>query len=140
MDTCNLLWRSRAFATADANARACLLPEASIAALRQYAPRIDRDASLAGLFGLSWHPLLGSMARAAFLEMESEMADKDGVGELEVTHEGPVSQRSLVVLANDGGVQVEWKEYRGKVLDWMEERGIGGVKGLIFAALKNAMA
>jgi centromere protein I len=137
MDSCNLLWRSRAFATTDANARACLLPDASIAALRDHSPRVDRDASLAGLFGLPWHPVLGSMARVAFLELESERAE-DGEVELEVRHEGPVSQRSLVVLANEGGVRVEWKEYRGKVLDWLEERGMGGIKGLIFAALKNA--
>lgn len=137
MDTCNLLWRSRAFVSADQNAQACLLPDSSIGALREYVDGVDREANLAGLFGVPWHPSLSSLAHAAFVELEE--ANASAGAERGPMHEGPVSQRSLVVLANEGGVDVSWREYRVKVLEWCEERGLGGIKSLILAVVKNAL-
>jgi centromere protein I len=87
------------------------------------------------MFGLSLHPLLSGISRSSFAELEEAAALSEGP--LEERHSGPVSLRSLVVLSNDGGLDISWEDYRIQVLDWMEKRGLGGVKELMQAIVKN---
>jgi centromere protein I len=134
LDTGNLLWRQRAFAS-DNTARGCLLPAASVDALQAFAAMIDADASLAGLFMLSWHPVLSSLSHAAFVELENQ----NGGPEVSIRHVGPVSERSLVRLGSEGGVVLGWRDVRSWLLRWLREHGLGGVKELIQAAFKNAV-
>jgi centromere protein I len=133
MDTCNLLYRARAFVTTDKNSAGCLCPPTTLDALQLYLPTLDREYSLASMFCCSWHALVSSAAHDAFREMEREAAGED----LDVWHSGPVGQRSLVILANEGGVNVSWKEYRIKVLQWLSERGLGGLEEFLFATIKD---
>jgi centromere protein I len=135
MDTCNLLWRSRALISKDTNSSGCLCPPAVFSELQLYLPAMDRDYSLAGMFGLSLHPLLSGVSRATFVEIEDMAASMSG--QLEERHSGPVSQRSLVLLANEGGVDVSWTDYRVHVLDWLEKRGLVGIKRLMYATMRD---
>jgi len=132
IDTCNLLWRSRAFIL-QPNLVGCMCPRELVRQLQFYLPDVDRDYSAAGIFGVSFHPLLSAFSFAAFKELEKEAAG-DGV---ESTHMGPVSERSLVVLANEGGVQVPYKTYKIRVLKWLAEKGVTGLEEFMFTALKD---
>ena len=135
MDTCNLLWRSRALVSSESNTAGCLCPPIVVSELQLYLPELDRDYSLAAMFGLSMHPLLSAVSRSSFAELE-EVAAHNGEP-LEERHSGPVSLRSLVVLSNDGGLDISWEDYRVQVLDWMEKRGLSGIKLLMQAIVKN---
>jgi centromere protein I len=133
-----LLWRSRAFARSDDGgvARGCLLPAAAAEQLQRWLPRVAPHAAHAALpaaFGLPTHPLLAALARDAFRELERRRVPRPDAVRLE----GPASQRALVVLASDGGVNVEWREYRVWVVEWLARMGLGGIKELIFAAMKD---
>jgi centromere protein I len=149
MDTCNLLWRSRAFggdAGAGAGvARNCLVPAATVAELLRWLPRAGGASSgiahaLPAAFGLPAHPLLAALARDAFRELERRRLPPRAVdpgSDERPRLEGPASQRALVALAAEGGVSVDWREYRVWVVGWLAERGLGGVRELVFAAMKD---
>jgi centromere protein I len=134
MDICNLLWRSRALTTSDANSFGCLCPDDVELELQSYISRVNRDYALPKSFDFSHNPLLSSLSRTAFAENEGAV-----VGEMRSSHAGPVTQQSLVVLGNEGGVVVSWKEYRVFMLRWLEERGVNGFKKLMFATMKDLM-
>ncbi|KAJ9641830.1 hypothetical protein H2199_005043 [Coniosporium tulheliwenetii] len=100
MDVCNLLWRSRALLTSDANAMGCLFPENAKPALQSYLQDIDHEYALASMFGLSHNHLLTAMSISALRTLEDRA---EGLSEeLHVRHAGPATQRSLVVLGNEG--------------------------------------
>jgi len=133
MDICNLLWRSRAFNTTDAHALGCLLPAATLSALTTYAQ--SHSYSLPTLFSLSHNPSLAALSIAAFRDMEDAQAD----GGVTVRHAGPVSQRSLGRLREEGEVRVGWAEYRMGVLRWLAGRGVSGVGELMGVTMKQLM-
>jgi centromere protein I len=135
MDTCNLIYRARAFVSTDQHAAGCLCPKETFDELQFYLPKVDREYALATMFGFSWHPQISSVAREAFRELElAALGQSDNV---QVWHNGPVGQRSLVLLANESGANISWKEYRIKVLQWLGERGLGGIEEFLFATIKD---
>jgi centromere protein I len=136
MDTCNLLWRSRALLTTDANSLGFFCHATVREALNSYMISVDRDYAVAFAFGISHNTLLASLSAAAWRSMEEAMIEKEGYDSNAVNrHKGPVTQRSLAVLGKEGGVDVTWKQYRVQVLKWLEERACGGVKSLMFATM-----
>ncbi|SLM36890.1 Histone-fold [Lasallia pustulata] len=135
MDICNLLWRSRAFNTSDPNALGCLLPASVVPALREYVEALDD--SLPTLFSLSQNSVLSALSIACFRDLE-DAAEERGE-ELRVRHAGPVSQRSLAVLAAEGGVVVDWTVYREEVLRCLDRMGVKGVTELMFCTMKLLM-
>lgn len=135
IDVCNLLWRSRALLTSDANAMGCLFPENAKPALQSHLQDIDHEYALASTFGLSHNHVLAALSISALRGLEDRA---EALGEeLHVRHAGPATQRSLVVLGNEGGLDVSWKQYRVEVLDWLDARGISGIKKLMYATMKN---
>lgn len=148
MDICNLLWRSRAFNATDTNASGCLLPPGLLPALESYtsssppaSPSSSSSSSsaspgcaLSARFSLSHHPVLAGLSIAAFRELEDEHEH-----EIRTRHAGPVGQKSLGALADEGGVRVDWKEYRLRVLGWMADRGVAGVGALMGCTMKGLM-
>jgi centromere protein I len=67
-------------------------------------------------------------------EIAREGYDKNSVR----YHQGPVSGRSLEVLKRKGGVSVNWDGaagYKVFVLNWLAERGLGGIRDLMFATV-----
>ncbi|KAK1775782.1 Mis6-domain-containing protein [Copromyces sp. CBS 386.78] len=144
MDLCNVLWRGRAFAVSDANAKGCLVPRALEAALRGYLKKVEPDGELVlgSVFGLSHSPVL-CLQSISFLR---ELEDRELEGEMDISdrglrarHAGPVTQQSLVALAGKGGLEISWQEYRAGVLRYLDERGFKGVPELMYNTMKNLM-
>ena len=140
MDICNLLWRSRAFNTTDTNALGCLLPATIYPALRRYTDNLSPSHGLQGLFSLSCHPALAALSIAAFREMEDRAVEEQGEDTVTERHAGPVTQRSLGLLGQNGGARVGWSDYRLEVLQWMANRGADGIRELMFRTMKLLMA
>lgn len=137
MDVCNLLWRSRALIATDPNAMGCLYPTAKVNELQKYLVSIDQDYSIALIFGLSHNPVLSSISRSAFAAFE-DVAEREHDDAI-IHYAGPVTQKSLITLGNQGGVEMSWKDYRILVLNWLEMRGSAGIKELMYATMKDLM-
>ena len=135
MDVCNLLWRSRAFRKNDNIAMGCLLTDSLSQSLQTYLEVVDPEYNISYMFGLSHHSILSSLSITALREQE-DLAETRGE-DLRVRHAGPATQRSLVKLDKDGGAQIPWKEYRVRVLDFLEEHSLGGIKELMFSTMKD---
>ncbi|EJT74117.1 hypothetical protein GGTG_07965 [Gaeumannomyces tritici R3-111a-1] len=147
MDTCNCLWRGRALEKAGDNAVGCGLADAVIAALERWATAAAEDEAdkggkaLKAMYGVSRSPALCLAARD-FLQglEEAEMRAAEAEAEpLLARHAGPASQQSLARLARDGGLDVQWQEFRLGVLDEFQRLGFGGVPDLLYQAMKGLM-
>ncbi|KAI9822263.1 MAG: hypothetical protein M1832_003086 [Thelocarpon impressellum] len=132
MDICNCVWRNRAFNREDVNALGCLIPESILPSLRAYAE--DMGHSLPTMFSLSHSTTLCALSIACFRELEDAAAD-----EIMTRHAGPVTQRGLSKLANEGGLKISWSNYRLEVLQWLEARGVRGVAELMYNTMKHLM-
>lgn len=137
MDICNCLWRNRALNREDTNALGCLVPPTVVPALRTYATGLGH--SLPTLFSLSNSSKLCALSIACFRDLE-DAAEEAEERSLSIRHAGPVSQRSLTVLGNEGGLRISWGNYRLEVLKWLEERGVKGVRELMFNTMKHLMS
>ncbi|KAF2397240.1 Mis6-domain-containing protein [Trichodelitschia bisporula] len=126
MDACNLLWRSRALVTTDANAMGCLVHPAVVAALQAYLVRLDTEYSVPTTWSFGSNPVLAGLCARAFRDIER--------GKLT----GPVTRRALVGLEREG-IKVGWREYRVMMLDWLAEHGAGGIRDLMYATMKDLM-
>ncbi|GME27792.1 Mis6 domain-containing protein [Neofusicoccum parvum] len=160
MDVANLLWRSRALTAADPNAMACLCPPSVAAALNAHlatlppilipdhdhddgdgaptlapAPGTGPDYALPSHFGLANNALTAPLAAAALRDLE------DAARASSRHPPGPVTQRSLYRLArsNGGGLELSWKAYRVRVLEWLAEHGVQGVRDFMFVTMKDLM-
>lgn len=133
MDICNCIWRSRAFNTSDANAVGCLLPVEITSTLTKYVSALDTSVSLAGLFSLSYSPVLCQEAISYVRERE------DNEDTIDVRHAGPVTQGSLKQLEMDGGLVLSWADYRLGVLRHLESNGVAGIGELMYNTMKHLM-
>ena len=133
MDICNCIWRSRAFNTSDANAVGCLLPAELTSYLTKYVSSLDTSLFLAGLFSLSFSPVLCQEAISYVRERE------DNEDAINIRHAGPVTQGSLRQLEIDGGLTLSWGDYRLGVLHHLESNGVAGVGELMYNTMKHLM-
>ncbi|KAI9802029.1 MAG: hypothetical protein M1825_003085 [Sarcosagium campestre] len=140
IDTCNLFWRNRALGTTDAAAQGCLAPPTLLPALRTHVAA--RGLSLPSLFSLSHAVPLAALSIACFREMEDDVEAEDGNGKVRLgaRHAGPVTQRSLQQLAADGGLELDWTEYRVRVLAYLDQRGVTGISRLMGSTMRGLMA
>lgn len=164
MDMCNLLFRSRAFNRTDANALGCLLPASTASHLESYLVALSPTYHLSDLFSISYNPTLAALSTSAFRELEeAEIADSrtkrrrrrsssdaDQKQRDEVEHDeseesdsiirhppGPVSQRTLAMLAENGMPVMRWKDYRLGMTEWLAERGVEGLAELVGCTMKG---
>ena len=137
MNVCNVIWRSRAFLASDANISSRLCSEGLAKELQAYLAHIDHDYSLSFIFGLPHNPMLAALSAASFRALE-EAADKSDESFI-VRHEGPVTQRSLAKLGDEGGLDVSWQSYRVENLKWLDSHGISGIKCLMYVTIKDLM-
>lgn len=165
MDMCNLLFRSRAFNRTDSNALGCLLPASTARHLESYLVALSPTYHLSDLFSISYNPSLAALSASAFRELEeaeiagsctkrrrprSSSSDDDQQQRDEVEYDeseesnsiirhppGPVSQRTLAMLAENGMTVMRWKEYRLGMTEWLAERGVEGPAELIGCTMKG---
>ncbi|KAI1814776.1 Mis6-domain-containing protein [Poronia punctata] len=141
MDMCNCLWRQRALSDQDANASGCLVSRPAVDLMTSYIANVSTGGmTLANLFSLSYSPVFSLFAISFLRDLEEAEEEEQG---LEVRHAGPVSKNSLRELANKGGLDLSWDEYRRGVLDYLDEHGMHGVKHLLsitIGALRQAQS
>jgi centromere protein I len=133
MDICNCIWRSRAFNASDANALGCLLPTEVTSALATYVSALDTSIPLAGLFSLSYSPVICQSA-ISYIRMLEDNEDT-----IDIRHAGPVTQGSLKQLEMDGGLILSWADYRLGVLRYLENNKVAGVGELMYNTMKHLM-
>lgn len=68
-----------------------------------------------------------------------EEAQQGGLATVSIRHAGPIGQKTLARLREEGGVKVGWAEYRMGVLGWLEGKGVGGVGELMVVTMKGVM-
>ncbi|EAT91202.2 hypothetical protein SNOG_01553 [Parastagonospora nodorum SN15] len=138
-DIYHLIWIARALLTADNKALGLHCHPDLRTALNDYLISIDREYAIGAVFGLSNHAWLAAMSAAAWRTMEEREIAREGYDKNSVRyHQGPVSGRSLEVLKRKGGVSVDWDGaagYKVFVLNWLAERGLNGIRDLMFATV-----
>jgi centromere protein I len=132
MDICNCLWRNRAFNREDVNALGCLAPTSILPPLRVYADSMGYQ--LPAVFSLSYSNILCAVSIDFFRAVEDLNAE-----EIVTRHRGPVTQRSLTALGNEGGLTMTWADYRLGILNWLEDRGVYGIGELMYNTMKHLM-
>ncbi|KAI1129420.1 Mis6-domain-containing protein [Nemania abortiva] len=132
MDICNCLWRQRALSDEDTNAKGCIIPRSVVEDLSSYIASLSMGGSLAGLFSFSYSPIFSLFAISFLRQVEDEVEENEV---LVINHAGPVTKATLKTLADRGGVNLSWDDYRRGVLDYLENRGMGGVEHLLSSTI-----
>lgn len=147
MDLCNLVWRNRAMNSEDQNAHGCLVPKETKDSFVEYindsneilkhrrAARSEGPAfnhSLGLMFSLSHHVALASHSAACFAALEEQA----GLTGDRATLQRPVTQKALEALEKEGGIKLNWAEYRLKMLDWFDDLGSDGIGQLMRSTMK----
>lgn len=139
-DIYNLFWVARGLLVAEQKSVGLYCDPALRSSLNTYLSGLDREYAISHIFGLSNNAWLASMSAAAWLAIEEREIDLEGYDRGSIRwHKGPVSQQSLAVLKN-GGVSVDWDGVDGFkvfVLDWLAERGLGGLRDFMFATVTD---
>ncbi|CAK7263079.1 hypothetical protein SEPCBS119000_000300 [Sporothrix epigloea] len=149
MDVCNCLWRSRAFSSTDTNALGCLVDGAVAGRLANYVQGLlDHDLPLAAAFSLSHSPTLCLQAVSYLRQLEDDAVEVAAAEDydndrssppLQRRHAGPITQASLVRLAESGGLRLTWPSFRLGLLAYFEQQGFGGISSLMHNTIKNLM-
>jgi centromere protein I len=131
-DLFNMIWASRALDTKQSDGFFCDPSLRQV--LNTYLRDIDRDYDISVALNLSYNPLLSSLSAVAWKHLENDEIERQGytMGEVRL-HTGPVSQRSSEALRVNQGVNVGFEKYKISVLEWLTERGLGGVKELMYS-------
>jgi len=127
MDICNLVWRNRAFkwggsdSKQDQNALGCTLTNNVILCLQR---AVDaREESLLTLFSLSHSAVLAQFSAECFRMLENVNDSEMN----RIRHAGPVTQKSLQLLATNGGLKITYSDFRVAVLRALGGKGLGGI-------------
>ncbi|KUI71262.1 Centromere protein I [Cytospora mali] len=138
MDICNCLWRGKAFAKSDAHAKGCMISDTVISSLERYVANLSEggDMTLPTLFTMSYSPLV---CLQAIEHVRRREENEDEEVELQARHAGPVTQKSLALLARRGGLEMQWQDYRLGVLKHLNEREWKGVPELMYSTMRNLL-
>ncbi|KAJ8115692.1 hypothetical protein OPT61_g2723 [Boeremia exigua] len=139
-DVYNLFWVARGLVATEHKSLGMYCDPFLRASLNTYLNDLDREYAVGHAFNLSNNAWLASMSSAAWRRLENQKIDREGHDRGRVKrHVGPVSQQSLAALRN-GGVTVDWdgpNGYKVFVLNWLAERGLGGLRELMFATVTD---
>ncbi|KAF9701195.1 hypothetical protein EKO04_000378 [Ascochyta lentis] len=142
-DVYNLFWVSRGLVVAEQKSVGMHCDPVLRSSLNDYLSDLDRKYTIGHAFALSTNSWLASMSSAAWHALEEREIDRQGYDRGSIRrHRGPVTQQSLVAL-QDGGVNVDWEGatgYKVFVLNWLAERGLGGLRDLMFATVTDLRA
>ncbi|KAF2627046.1 Mis6-domain-containing protein [Macroventuria anomochaeta] len=139
-DVYNLFWVARGLAVAEQKSVGMYCDPSLRSSLNDYLSGLDHEYAIGHAFGLSNNAWLASMSFAAWHALEEQVIDREGYDRGSIRwHTGPVSQQSLAVIRN-GGVDVDWEGangYKVFVLNWLAERGLGGLREFMFATVTD---
>jgi centromere protein I len=140
-DMYNLVWVARGLLVQDQKCEGLYCDAALRSALNSYVSKVDREYAIGNAFTLSNNAWLASLSAAAWRTIEEREIEREGYDKNRIRyHQGPVSERSLEVLKSEGGVSINWEGpngYKVMVLQWLDERGLSGIKDLMFATVMN---
>ncbi|KAF1829221.1 Mis6-domain-containing protein [Decorospora gaudefroyi] len=140
-DLYNLVWVARGLLVQDKKSEGLYCDASLRSTLNNYLRELDREYVIGTTFTLPNNAWLASLSAAAWREIEEHMVEREGYDKNSIIyHQGPVSERSLEVLKRNGGVSVNWEGpsgYKVFVLHWLDERGLSGIKDLMFATVMN---
>ena len=139
-DMYNLVWVSRGLLVQDQKSKGLYCDPILRGTLNEYLRRVDRGYTIGAAFALSYNAWLASLSAAAWRAVEKREVEKAGEKTVTRYHDGPVTEKSLELLKSKGGVNVDWEGadgYKVMVLQWLTERGLGGIRGLMFATVIN---
>lgn len=139
-DMYNLVWVSRGLVAQKDKSRGLYCDQILRSTLNDYLRTVNRGYNIADAFTLSYNAWLVSLSAAVWHAVEKREVEKAGEGKITRYHTGPVSGKSLDVLNSRGGVSVDWDGadgYKVMVLQWLTERGLGGIRELMFATVTN---
>ena len=139
-DVYNLFWVTRGLAVAEQKSVGMYCDPSLRPSLNSYLTGLNREYAIGHVFNLAYNAWLASMSAAAWhtleeREVEQERHDRGNIRR----HTGPVTQQSLALLKN-GGVNIDWDGahgYKVFVLQWLAERGLGGLRELMFATVTD---
>lgn len=139
-DVYNLFWVNRGLSVVEQKSVGMYCDPALRSSLKAYLIDLDPEYAISNTFNLSNNAWLASMSLAAWHELEERQIVRERLDRNYLQrHRGPVSQASLVALKN-GGVHVDWEGengYKVFVLNWLAERGLGGLRELMFATVTD---
>jgi centromere protein I len=137
-DMYNLVWASRGLLAVKDKSKGLYCDPLLRSTLDAYLRTVNRGYNIATAFTLSYNSCLVSLSAATWRAVEKQEVEKAGAGNVTRYHAGPVSEKSLEVLGSRGGVSVDWEGaggYKVMVLQWLTERGLGGIRDLMFATV-----
>ncbi|KAF3275964.1 hypothetical protein TWF970_006574 [Orbilia oligospora] len=137
MDISNFFWRFRCFyhdPAKDTNALGCLMKDDFVECLNAAANA--REFTLNGLFTLTHSPTFSHMNTDCLRFLEERHEDTHNLV-LPTRHAGPVTSKSLMGLAGDGGYSLEYRVFKVASLEYLRRKGFDGVYRLIYSTMKK---
>ncbi|KAK6354112.1 hypothetical protein TWF730_008530 [Orbilia blumenaviensis] len=137
MDISNFFWRSRCFyrdPAKDTNALGCLMKDDFVECLNSAAN--SREFTLNGLFTLTYNPTFSRFNTDCLRFLEEAYEDARDIY-LPIRHAGPVTSKSLMGLAGDGGYNIEYRVFKVASLEYLKRKGFDGVHRLIYSTMKK---
>ncbi|PGH09946.1 hypothetical protein AJ79_05562 [Helicocarpus griseus UAMH5409] len=147
MDICNLLWRNRGLNAEDPNALGCLVPAEVVKEMSQYLAELSESPGhddgtgeqhiyqVSSIFSLSQNAALCRISSACFRGIEEESSGTEGEPP-SVRLTRPVTQKALAALDREGGVRINWQEFRLRMLEWLDELRVEGIGNIMRSTMK----
>lgn len=139
-DIYNLFWVARGLAVAENKSVGMYCDPALRSSLDEYLVGLDPEHTIGHMFNVSNNAWLSAMSSAAWHALEDREIDRAKLDRSNVKrHAGPVTQQSLAALRN-AGVDVDWEGadgYKVYVLNWLAERGLDGLRKIVFATVTD---
>ncbi|KAI9480886.1 MAG: Mis6-domain-containing protein [Benjaminiella poitrasii] len=128
MDICNALWRNLALTNSYQDASAFSLKESNIDQLKTICEKRGIDANL--ILSITHASSLAGFSKRFMTALEK--------GEkVQVIHQKPITADYLKQLEEEGGVSIDYFDYRVGFLDYLKSKGFAGIYDLLYACMTS---
>lgn len=139
-DVYNFFWVSRGLSVVEQKSVGMYCQPALRSSLDAYLSSLGQKYAISHVFNLSHNAWLASMSSAAWQALAEQEIERQGYDQAIIKSlSRPVTQQNLETLRNRG-INVEWDGahgYKVFVLNWLAERGLGGLRELMFATVTD---